>query len=425
MNSPLSDLPAMGYLVSRYPAVSHTFILREIQQLRALGHRIHTASINPPDRAVAAMDAAERSEADATYCIKADGAWGALKALAQALWQSPLRVVRLLWTVRQLGLGSKGLAYAAEALMVARWMRAHQVARLHVHFGNAGATVGVLVKSLTDCHLSYTIHGPDEFDDVSGQKLALKMQHADAVVCISQFARGQLMRISRPTDWPKFKLCRLGVDPLLFNFAPRPQRTCREGTVRLLCVGRLTPAKGQVVLVQACAVLRELNLDFHLTLVGEGPDRGRIESEIARHRLGGQVRLTGAVGQAEVRQALGSADIFVLPSFAEGIPVVLMEAMASGVPCVSTPVNGIPELIAHRRTGLLATAGDVHSLVTELETLIREPALRAHLAQAARTKIEGDFDLQQNVRALGRIFANFSPAPPALTGKERPWTYRF
>ncbi len=418
--------PAMGYLVSRYPAVSHTFILREIEQLRRLGHDIRTASINPPDRALSAMDAAERAEADATYCVKADGAGGALKALASGLAHSPAGVLRMAWTMKQLHLGAKGLAYAAEALMVAHWMRRAGLRRLHVHFGNVGATVGVLAKALTGCHLSYTIHGPDEFDDVGGQKLALKMQHADAVICISQFARGQLMRISRPDDWPKFQVCRLGVDPLLFHYNAGRPRTPTPGPVRLLCVGRLTPAKGQVVLVQACAALRALKLDLHLTLVGDGPDRARIEAEIAKHQLGGQVLLTGAVGQTQVRQALAQADIFVLPSFAEGIPVVLMEAMASGVPCVSTPVNGIPELIAHRRTGLLATAGDVDSLVKELETLIREPALRSYLAEAARAKVEADFDLQHNVRALGRIFANFQyPALSAAAGTEQPWTYRF
>lgn len=424
---PVSPIPPIAYLVSRYPAVSHTFILREIAQLRALGHRIHTASINPPDRALADMDAAERAEAQATYCVKTHGAWGAIKALVSGLAHRPAGVISLLWSAVRLGLGSKGLAYAAEAMMIAHWMRGHGLDRLHVHFGNAGATVGVLVKALTGCHLSYTIHGPDEFDDVAGQKLALKMQRADAVVCISQFARSQLMRISRPADWLKFQVCRLGVDPLHFDYKPRHSHLPRsQATIKLLCVGRLTPAKGQVVLIQACAALRDMHLDFHLTLVGEGPDRQRIEAEIARHRLGGQVRLTGAVGQAQVREALGQADIFVLPSFAEGIPVVLMEAMASGAPCISTPVNGIPELIAHRRTGLLATAGDVASLVKELETLIREPALRAHLAEAARQKIESDFDLPANVQALGRIFANFDQsAQPVMAGEERPWTYRF
>lgn len=396
--------PALAYLVSRYPAVSHTFILREISELRSLGHKIHTASINPPDRALAKMDEAERAEALATYCVKTDGARGAVAALAHWTLHAPARLMKTLLLGARLGLGAKGLAYAVEAAMVAHWMKRNELAHLHVHFGNAGASVGVLVKSLCDCHLSYTIHGPDEFDDVPGQQLALKMAAADAVVCISQFARSQLMRISDPKDWRKFSVCRLGVDPLQFNYVPP---TLDRKRLNMLCVGRLTPAKGQVLLVQACAKLRDAGVDFSMTLVGEGPDRARIEASIASHGLHDRVTLTGALTQDGVRRALAHADVFVLPSLAEGIPVVLMEAMSSGVPCVSTPVNGIPELIEHGRTGLLATPGDVDSLVSQLLHLSQQEHSRTALAHAARDKIDSHFHLASNVRQLSAVFAGF------------------
>ena len=399
----------LAYLVSRYPAVSHTFILREVAQLRALGHTIHTASINVPDRQLDVMDAAERAEVQATYCVKTDGAVGAVSALAFWAIRAPGRLFSTLCQGVRLGHGLKGLAYAVEAAMVASWMRQRQVAHLHVHFGNAGAAVGVLAKTLTQCHLSYTIHGPDEFDDVPGQALALKMRAADAVVCISQFARGQLMRISAPEDWPKFQVCRLGVDPAQFLFSP-PSRSTPK--VSLLCVGRLTPAKGQVLLIHACAQLRDVGIDFSLTLVGEGPDRSRIETAIKKHQLQGRITLTGALTQDGVRHALAQADVFVLPSLAEGIPVVLMEAMSSGVPCISSPVNGIPELIEHQRTGLLATAGDADSLAEQLLVLARDPALRRAMAQAARQKVEQHFNLALNVRQLSHIFGAF-PLRPA------------
>lgn len=401
--------PPLAYLVSAYPAISHTFILREIKQLRELGHDIVTASINRPDRPVEAMEAYERNEAAQTYFIKADGLTGALGALLHGLLHSPLRLLGMLRM--SLGLGRNlltGLAYGVEAAMVARWMQRQQRRHLHVHFGNAGATVGVLVKRLNGCHLSYTIHGPDEFDDVPGQHLALKMQEADAVICISQFARGQLMRISHPDHWPKFQVCRLGVNPAQFDFRLR-----EPGTVaQLLCVGRLTPAKCQVLLVQACGRLRDQGLAFHLTMVGAGPDRERIDQAIAALKLASHITLTGAINQDGVRAELAKADIFVLPSLAEGIPVVLMEAMSSGVPCVTTPVNGIPELIQHERTGLLATPGDIDSLTQQLQRLIQEPALRQPLALAAREQVRRDFDLPANVAALGRIFDRFPPVPP-------------
>jgi colanic acid/amylovoran biosynthesis glycosyltransferase len=409
MNTPTA-LPTLAYLVSAYPAVSHTFILREVAGLRALGHPIVTASINPPDRTPEQMEPPERAEAERTYGVKQHGVAGALAALG--FWA--VRAPAALWRTLRMGLGLRpggkpawtGLAYAVEAAMVARWMHREGTRHLHVHFGSAGATVGVLVKRLTGCHLSLTIHGPDEFDDVTGQHLALKMQQADAVVCISQFARGQLMRLADPAHWPKLRVCRLGVEPGQFPFAMReaaPQ-------ARLVCVGRLTPAKGQVLLVRALAQLRAAGLDCQLTLVGAGPDRSRIEREIAALGLQQQVMLTGALTQQQVRACLAAADIFVLPSLAEGIPVVLMEAMSCGLPCVTTPVNGIPELVQDGHTGLLAMPGDVASLALRLRRLVEQPALRRALALAAREKVRQDFDLQRNVAALGAVFASFPRA---------------
>jgi glycosyltransferase involved in cell wall biosynthesis len=410
MNSP-SALPTLAYLVSAYPAISHTFILREVRQLRALGFRIVTASLNRPDRLRAGMDDVERDEADRTYVVKQHGAAGALSALLYWSWRAPIRLLGMLLFSMRLRRGDRpwwiGIAYGLEAAMVARWMRRERMQHLHVHFGDAGASVGVLVKQLSACHLSYTIHGPDEFDEVGGQHLALKMREADTVVCISQFARAQLMRIADPAHWGKFRVCHLGVEPDQFRFALRDAGPLPQ----LLCVGRLTPAKGQVLLIRALAQLRDRGVRFHLTLVGAGPDRDRVEAEVAALGLRNDVTLTGALTQGQVRERFARADIFVLPSLAEGIPVVLMEAMSCGVPCVSTPVNGIPELVVHDQTGLLATPGDVTSLAARLLELIEQPVLRHRLALAARDKVCRDFDLARNVTALGSIFSGFPQTP--------------
>lgn len=405
MNSDAS-LPRLGYLVSTYPAISHTFILREIQHLRRDGWQIVSASVNQPDRPLAQMESYERQEAETTYGIKADGGRGALKAVLWAVSGYGLCSVKMLASALRLGGVAKpwkGLAYGVEALMVARWMEQQGLRHLHVHFGNAGATVGLLTKRLNQCHLSLTIHGPDEFDDVPGQHLALKMKEADAVICISQFARSQLMRISDSDHWHKMQVCRLGVDPAQF---PYRSRVASE-VVQMLCVGRLTPAKCQVLLVQACAQLRDAGLSFHLKMVGAGPDRARIEREVALYGLQNHITMTGALNQQEVKNAFAQADVFVLPSLAEGIPVVLMEAMCSGVPCVTTPVNGIPELIQHGVSGLLATPGDVASLTAQLQLILSSSNLRESLAKAARHKVTTDFDLANNVRHLGKLFQEF------------------
>jgi colanic acid/amylovoran biosynthesis glycosyltransferase len=404
--------PPLAYLVSRYPAVSHTFISREIAQLRALGHVIRTASINPPDRSLERMDEAERQEALATYGVKGHGAVGALAALAYWAVRNPLRLLHVVRLGSKSASPLRGLAYAVEAAMVAKWMADNHLAHLHVHFGNSGASVGVLVKALTECHLSLTIHGPDEFDDVPGQQLAKKMAAADVVVCISQFARSQLMRISLPDDWLKFKVCRLGVNSA--QFMGVRSRADRAHT-NLLCVGRLTPAKGQVLLIQACARLRDAGVRFSMNLVGDGPDRGRVEAAVAHHGLQELVKFSGSLTQQGVREALSEADIFVLPSLAEGIPVVLMEAMCCHVPCISTPVNGIPELIEHKHTGLLATPGDVDSLVAQLLYLCGSREARERLAQDALVKVQQDFDLNRNVRHLSAIFSAFPIASGSVT----------
>ena len=399
-----SSCAPMAYLVSRYPAVSHTFILREIQGLRALGHSISTASINPPDRAPQAMEAYEKREAENTFFVKAQGWRGALAALLYWCLQSPATLYHTLRLGLRLGKGGSwfyGLAYVAEAALVARWMRQRRLQVLHVHFGNASATVGVLVKRLIGCHLSYTIHGPDEFDDVPGQHLALKMAQANDVVCISQFAKGQLMRISQPDHWAKLQVCRLGVDPAQFSYA---ERATAKATVELLCVGRLSSAKAQVLLVQACAQLRDEGLEFNLTLVGDGPDRGRIERAIAELALGERIHITGSLNQAAVRAHFAHADIFVLPSLAEGIPVVLMEAMASGIPCVSTRITGIPELIRNGDDGLLVTPSDADELAAALARLMDDSPLRQYLARSGRARVQEKYNLERNAERLGCIF---------------------
>ena len=402
--------PSIGYLVSRYPAVSHTFILREVQRLRELGHIIHTASINDPDRAETDMDRVERAEARATYFIKRDGVPGAAAALVCWMWKSPIAMLATLREAQRLAPGGLGIAYAVEAAMIARWMLHKRLEHLHVHFANAAATVGLLVKQLTGCHLSCTVHGPDEFDDVSGQHLARKIAIFDRIICISQFAKGQLMRIGRPQDWDKIEVCRLGVDPADF---PRIARRRSGGPIRLLCVGRLTPAKGQVLLVQALAKVRARGLDATLTMVGHGPDKERVHATVRSLDLESRVRFTGALRPDQVCLEMAAADVFVLPSLAEGIPVVLMEAMASGLPAISTPVNGIPELISHGECGLLATPGCVDSLVTQIEAVATNADLQRRLADAGRVKVLSHFDLSANTARLGLIFQTFPTTRPA------------
>jgi glycosyltransferase involved in cell wall biosynthesis len=397
----------LAYLISRYPAVSHAFILREVLSLRERGLAVEVASINAPDMSEAAMPAAERAEADHTYYVKRHGLRGALGAHLSLLATNPAAWLR--GAAYAVGLGGSdarrillGFAYFTEALMIGRWMRRRSLGHLHVHFATAAANIGLYVKKVFGTSLSLTVHGPDEFDNVSAQWLPEKIAASDFVFCIGSYARSQVMRLSPPREWRKFDVSPLGVDTGIY----RPGGQARaHGPFRILCVGRLTPAKGQHVLIDAARRLRDAGLDFRITLVGSGPDEASLREAVVVDKLATQVQFTGALNQTQVRALYAQADAFVLPSFAEGIPVVLMEAMASGIPCVTTRITGIPELIQSEDEGLLVAPSDASALAAALRRLIEDPALRARIALAARARVEADYNLLRNTGHLAELFS--------------------
>ena len=273
----------MAYLVSRYPAISHTFILREVIGLRRLGLPIEVASVNEPDRPTEQLTAEEQLEADACFFVKRQGAWGALVALLSCAVRWPLGFLSA--SVLALRLGgsdlkriSKGLFYLIEAMIVARWMRRQSLRHLHVHFATPAATVGLIARRLCPVTFSFTVHGPDEFYDAPGYALAEKVEGADFVVCIGRYARSQLMKLSAPVHWKKLEVCPLGVDTALFTpvaFREAPS------VFEVICVGRLVPAKGQHILISAIGRLLAAGRHVRLRLVGDGPDRASLEAEAA------------------------------------------------------------------------------------------------------------------------------------------------
>lgn len=396
----------MAYLVSRYPAVSHTFILREVLQLRRGGFDIEVASINPPDSAEQDMGDEERNEAGRTYYVKRHGIFGAIAAHLHGLrrpaaWLRGLRFALGLggWNLRR---KAYGLFYFTEALMLARWMDGHGMQHLHVHFASAAANVALVLKQFAPIGLSLTVHGPDEFYDAPGQWLSEKIAAADFIVCIGAYARSQLMHLSPASQWRKLEICPLGVDPESYIPARRPA-TVQPFTI--LCVGRLTPAKGQRILIEACRQLHESGRTLRLVLVGSGPDQEQLKAAAAAHGLESVVRCTGALNQAGVRAWYAEADAFALASFAEGIPVVLMEAMASGIPCVSTRITGIPELIRDGEDGLLVTPSDIDELAAALARLMDDAPLRHYLGRSGRARVQQKYNLARNVERLGGVFA--------------------
>ena len=398
------------YLLSQYPAVSHTFFLNEIRELRKLNVSIETASINRPDGPHSSMPATELEEAERTFYIKSKGAAWAVFVAVKTLLLRPRVFTRGLAAALRLGrwdLNATLFAffYFAEALILGDWMRSRSLRHLHIHFCGPVATVGMLASAAWGFPYSLTVHGPDEFYDVEKFYLRQKIEHANFILCISDFCRSQLMRIADPEHWDKMHVVRLGIDPLVF-FPMRHERE-QESSLEILCVGRLVSSKGQLILLRACALLLSHGCSIRVRLVGAGPDRRRLE-EFAM-QTGIPAVFEGARSHEETRQLLGRADIFALASFAEGVPVALMEAMAMEIPCVSTCIAGIPELIRDGLDGLLVPASSAEALASALHRLIQDPILRRSLGVAGGKCVFENYNLPQNVRLLARVFNEHAP----------------
>lgn len=398
------------YLLSRYPAVSHTFFLNEIQELRKLGFTVDVASINQPDRLRSSMPAVEVEETDKTFYIKSAGAARAAVVAAKTLMLRPRVFGRGLTAALQLGRWDLSATiyavfYFIEALILGDWMHSRGQRHLHIHFCGPVATVGMLASMAWGFPYSLTVHGPDEFYDVDKFYLREKIERAKLILCISDFCRSQLMRIAAPEHWDKMHVVRLGIDPQVFF--PMRRVLEPERPLEILCVGRLVSSKGQLILLRACALLLSQGCSILVRFVGAGPDRKLLE-EFAM-QVGIPAVFEGARSHEETRQLLGRADIFALASFAEGVPVALMEAMAMEIPCVSTSIAGIPELIRDGLDGLLVPASSAEALASALHRLIEDPILRRSIGVAGGKHVFTNYNLPQNVRSLARVFAEHVP----------------
>lgn len=397
---------SIAYLVSRYPAVSHTFILREVLHLKSLGYEINVASINEPGEATNGLTIEEKAEAEKTYYIKRDGLFGALRSNLITFATSPLRYFSgLIYALKLAGPDLKKLAYNffyfIEAAMLGQWMHKHNQTHLHVHFATQASTVGIIAKKIFSMTLSITVHGPDEFYDVKDFFLAEKIRAASFICCIGNFARSQLMALSAASEWNKFEITPLGVDPEIFK--PKPFRKDPD-PFEIICVGRLVRVKGQRVLLEAVEGLLSEGRRIRLRYVGDGPDRAGLEKCAKEKGLEKIVIFEGAINQDRIRELYSQADVFVLASFAEGIPVVLMEAMAMEIPCIATRITGIPELIRDDIDGLLVSASDVGALKNAITSLIDDSSLRLKLGRAGRRRVIEKYNLKPNTDRLAEVF---------------------
>jgi colanic acid/amylovoran biosynthesis glycosyltransferase len=407
-DNPNPQPPApIAYLVSQYPAASHTFILREIVELRRLGFDIRVASIRSADRPFAQLAPDEQQEERTTFYVKRIGVVGILATNFRIFFKRPVSYLgAVAYSLRMAGLNARNalfnLAYLAEAGVVVDWMRSKDLCHLHMHFTS---TVGLLASRLASIRMSATIHGSDEFMDPRGFYLAEKIRAFHLLCTVSEYGRSQLMRFSDQTQWSKFRVAHLGVDTRLY--APRPFRE-NPSPFEILFVGRLVPVKGLFILIAALDRLVRKGRPVRLRLAGDGPDRAALERNAAERGLNLHVTFEGWQNADGVRALYRQADIFVLPSFAEGIPVVLMEAMAMEIPCVTTRITGIPELIRDQIDGLLVTPSSEEELAAAMMRLLDDAKLRRQLGTSARQRVLEDYDLRRNTAQLGSIFREFS-----------------
>ncbi|MBW4710796.1 glycosyltransferase family 4 protein [Roseobacter sp. YSTF-M11] len=401
-------LPRIAYLTGQYPEVSLTFILREVEALRALGMEVQTCSIRrtPPEQH---PGRAEKAAAASTFHVL-ETLRNPLKFLAAQMYllRQPgryFRALRLALQTRAPGL--RALVYQIifflEATVLAHHLKREKITHLHNHFVFGSATVAMLVSELTDIDYSFTLHGPADLFEPYRWRIDAKTARAKFVSTISHYARSQLMFFSDPSHWHKIRIIHCGVTPERYaQPAPAlPERRADE--IRLVFVGRLAPVKGLRVLLDAMHLLLPDLPQLHLVLVGDGPDRARLEETATP--LGDAVTFTGYLSQDDVARAMQAADIFVLPSFAEGVPVVLMEAFASARPVIATQVAGVGELVEEGESGFLVPPGDVETLAARIRSLADDADLRQRMGARGRARVTEDFDIRIEAARLVRLFA--------------------
>ncbi|MFV1494007.1 glycosyltransferase [Phaeobacter sp. JH18-32] len=394
----------IAYILNTYPQPSHSFIRREVQALERQGHVIHRIAMRRSSAPL--VDPGDQAEQARTIYVLDRGAIGLLRALMRSARRTPRRLIGALRMAWRLGAASQAgrlrhLIYLAEAAYVADYAAQQEIAHLHAHFGTNATTVALLASELGGRGYSFTTHGPEEFDAPQPLSLGEKLNRARFAVAISSFGRSQLSRWAAFGSWERLKVVHCGIEPARFaDPAPLP-----EGALRIAAIGRFVEQKGQMMLIEAMAHLVADYPDLHLALIGDGEMRPDLEAAIAKHRLGDHVTLTGWLSEADVRAELARAQALVMPSFAEGLPMVVMEAMAAARPVIATYIAGTPELVLPGETGWLVPAGDPAALAQAIRDLAATPhSKRVAMGQAGRARVLERHDSDTEAAKLAAHF---------------------
>lgn len=390
----------IAYFVNRYPAVSHTFIRREIHALEAQGFDVLRVALHGHKEAL--VDDEDIRERGKTRHILKQNPIELITHVMRCLLTAPGRFFAALWLALRMGWqGARPLpyhlGYFIEACSLYQWLDDFEATHVHAHFGTNSAEIVMLARALGGPPYSFTVHGPEEFDKPVGLKLDEKTRRAAFVVAISSYGRAQLCRWVDPAYWDKIKVVHCGLESAYFVTDATPY----QEEPRLVCIGRLNEQKGQLLLLEAARRLAGQGMNFEVVLIGDGELRPQLEAYIREHSLERHVILTGSLTNSEVREEIQRARALVLPSFAEGLPIVIMEAMAAGRPALTTYVAGIPELVRPGENGWLIPAGSVDELVAAIkEVLDCEPKMLADMGARGRERVRERHAIDTETRKL-------------------------
>lgn len=398
----------VAYLISEYPKVSHSFIRREIAALERQGVDVLRLAIRGPSDG--SPDAADVGERNRTKYVLGAGVVATVAHVLKAMVRHPVAVGRAALSALRLSRRAERglvhhLAYFVEACIVGNWMEARQVAHIHAHFGSNPATVAMLAAQMNGCTFSFTAHGTVETDAAQFIGIPEKVRRASHVVAVSEYGRSQLCRWVEPANWSKVSVVPCGLDQ---TYREAPARLFNVAK-RFVCVGRLSPEKGQFLLIDALAELRRQGLDAELVLAGDGELRSAIERHCTECGVNDRVRITGWISGDVVRKEIEAARALVLSSFAEGLPVVLMEAMACARPVIATRVAGVPELVRDRQDGWLVAPGNAMALADAMRQCLEADAgILEAMGAGARVRALERHDVDRSAQALARIFQPYA-----------------
>lgn len=408
----------IGYLMSRFPKLTETFIVNEVTILLNKGVEVYLYPINKETPAYVqprAKDLFSRVYYTALFSP------AIFMANLRQIFTRPVTYTRV-WlkvisqNITSLNFLLGAIAYYPKAVHLAKLCKKHNITHIHAHFASHPAMVAYVINQLTGISYSFTAHGSDLHKRQA--MLAEKYRCAEFAVMISEYNKRFFIEKVGQLKFDKLHVVRCGIDPAQFEFNAKVKLS---EPVQILCVAALREVKGHKYLVKAAQVLKDARINFQMSFVGDGPKRNELAHMISEMGLTNEVVLHGAKTSDEVAELMKNADIFVLGSYQtssgnrEGIPVVIMEAMASGTPVVASNVSGIPELVIHQKTGLLANPQDSQDFADKLRQLIEEHGLALQLAKNAAHFVTEEYDLEKNVAKLHALFCKYQRMAPHTT----------